>query len=178
LADRPPALSTFRKMKTGIGSHQSTGATNDEWLTPPHIIQALGPFDLDPCTPDLMPWVTARDRYTQSQNGLSLPWRGRVWLNPPYSNWWDWMDKLASHGNGIALIFARTETEAFHEKVWKRAGGVLFMRGRIHFHYPSGERAKANAGGPSCLIAFGWKNVCILETLPIPGHFVPLNTAT
>lgn len=29
------------------------------WLTPPHIIEALGPFDLDPCCPPTMPWRTA-----------------------------------------------------------------------------------------------------------------------
>ena len=32
----------------GMGSHQSANMQNDEWLTPPHILDALGQFDLDP----------------------------------------------------------------------------------------------------------------------------------
>lgn len=28
---------------------------SDIWLTPPHILDALGPFDLDPCAPDPRP---------------------------------------------------------------------------------------------------------------------------
>ena len=36
-------------MKTalGIGGHQRTRGRTDEWLTPPAIVRALGPFDLD-----------------------------------------------------------------------------------------------------------------------------------
>ena len=35
----------------GVGTHQSAAMKNDEWLTPPHVLRALGPFDLDPCAP-------------------------------------------------------------------------------------------------------------------------------
>lgn len=36
----------------------------DEWLTPPEIIKALGPFDLDPCAPINRPWSTVTQHYT------------------------------------------------------------------------------------------------------------------
>lgn len=42
---------------------------NDEWLTPPFIIKALGPFDLDPCSPVNRPWDTAMRHYTKEQGG-------------------------------------------------------------------------------------------------------------
>jgi hypothetical protein len=32
--------------RNGIGGHQSAKMINDEWITPPEIIKALGPFDL------------------------------------------------------------------------------------------------------------------------------------
>ena len=32
-----------------MGSHQSHRAQTTTWLTPPHIIESLGHFDLDPC---------------------------------------------------------------------------------------------------------------------------------
>ena len=55
------------------------------WLTPPHIIEALGPFDLDPCCPPNMPWQTAAQMVCRPDDGLAVDWTGkRVWLNPPY----------------------------------------------------------------------------------------------
>lgn len=55
------------------------------WLTPPHIIEALGPFDLDPCCPPNMPWRTAAQMVSRPDDGLAVDWTGkRVWLNPPY----------------------------------------------------------------------------------------------
>ena len=162
--------------KTGIGGHQRgfRGKT-DEWVTPPEIIEALGPFDLDPCTPSVQPWPTASARYSPSDEGLSQAWSGRVWLNPPYGpDTGLWLEALANHGNGIALIFARTETEMFHRFVWQRADSLLFLKGRLHFHDIHGRRAKANAGAPSVLIAYGKTNTSALESCGISGHLVYL----
>jgi hypothetical protein len=36
-------------MTGGMGSHHSAAAGTHVWLTPPHVVDALGPFDLDPC---------------------------------------------------------------------------------------------------------------------------------
>lgn len=55
------------------------------WLTPPEIINALGPFDLDPCCPPTMPWRTAARMVHWPNDGLKVDWTGQcVWLNPPY----------------------------------------------------------------------------------------------
>lgn len=156
----------------GIGGHTSPncGAT-DSWVTPQRIIEALGPFDLDPCQCDPQPWPCATTGYTQEQNGLSLPWSGRVWLNPPYSSAAKWLEKLADHNHGTALIFARTETEMFQEFVWNRATGILFLWGRLFFHHPDGKRAKGNSGGPSVLIAYGENDAEKLKTCGLPGAY-------
>ena len=106
-----------------------------------------------------MPWQTAAKRYTAQDNGLIQPWEGRVWLNPPYGREIDaWMEKMALHRNGIALTFARTETVIWHQHIWPIADAILFIRGRLNFHKPDGTRAKANAGAPSALIAYGIEN--------------------
>lgn len=147
-----------------LSSHQSARMKNDEWLTPPSIIVALGEFDLDPCAPASVPWSTARRYYTRKDDGLSKAWHGRVWLNPPFgAEAVKWLRRLAAHGNGIALVAARTETRAWYECVWGVADAVCFMRWRPHFHYVTGERAKANSGAPIALIAYGADNAAALR---------------
>jgi hypothetical protein len=155
----------------GIGTHQSAAMKNDEWLTPPHVLSALGSFDLDPCAPVIRPWPTAREHYSEA--GLDKPWRGRVWLNPPYgSETAQWMERMATHDNGIALIFARTETAIFFPWVWARASALLFLRGRLHFHFVDGTRAKANSGAPSVLVSYGVDNAHVLARCGLPGKFL------
>lgn len=158
-----------------MGGHQSAAMISDTWLTPPEIIHALGKFDLDPCCPPVMPWPTAERMLNERDDGLSAEWEGRVWLNPPYSREAvKWLRRLAKHGQGTALIFARTETSWFFETIWNAADAVLFLEGRIHFHKADGTRAAANAGAPSCLVAYGEKDAVILKTCGIPGHYVAI----
>lgn len=129
-------------------------ANNDEWLTPPDLLRSFGPFDLDPCAPVSRPWPMAKNHYTRNENGLVLPWNGRVWLNPPYGrHTFEWLGRLAEHGSGLALIFARTETVGFHEQVWNKARAVFFFRGRLCFHYVTGERG-GPVNAPSCLVSY------------------------
>lgn len=157
-----------------IGGHQSACAMKDEWLTPPHVLAALGPFDLDPCSPINRPWPTAAKHYTVEDNGLCQPWHGRVWCNPPYGTQAaHWLHRMAQHGNGVALIFARTETRMFFDHVWARADAVLFIEGRLHFHHVDGRRAEANGGAPSCLVAYGEENAQALQRCGL-GRFVAL----
>ncbi|CAM5607670.1 hypothetical protein RLIN73S_03691 [Rhodanobacter lindaniclasticus] len=106
---------------------------------------------------------------------MTAEWAGRVWCNPPYgAEASRWLDKLATHGNGIALAFARTETAMFHRHAWSRAHGMLFLRGRLAFCDRAGKPAAANAGAPSVLIAYGQRNAEVLARCDLPGHFVQL----
>lgn len=165
---------------TGMGGHQSARMVKDEWLTPPEIIAALGPFDLDPCAPINRPWEMARSHFTIADNGLMREWFGRVWMNPPYGTptiVGPWMRRMAEHNRGVALIFARTETELFFETVWGRASALLFVKGRLHFHHVDGTRAAANAGAPSVLIAYGHEDAAALRDCSIAGQFVDLRRA-
>ncbi len=156
-----------------MGGHQSQRADKDEWLTPPRILAALGTFDLDPCAPIVRPWNCARRHFTKEDDGLSQPWEGRVWLNPPYGTQTGlWLSRLIEHGNGIALIFARTETMDWFNHVWEKAAGILFIKGRLHFHHVNGDRARVNAGAPSALIAYGNENAEVLRSCGIPGSYV------
>ena len=146
-----------------LSSHQKSGG-HDEWLTPPEILKKLGRFDLDPCSPIDRPWDTARAHFTKEDDGLSKDWIGRVWLNPPFGREAaKWIRRMAEHGNGIALLPARTETAMFYDSVWDQAWAICFMKGRPHFHYVTGLRAKANSGAPICLIAYSESDVYALR---------------
>lgn len=142
----------------GIGGHErpNKGET-DVWLTPLHIINALGAFDLDPCGESFH--KTAKNIYTE--NGLEKEWLGRVWLNPPYSQVEKWLTRLAQHGSGIALVFARLDVKWAH-KIIPMADSVFFPKGRLHFLTKTLQK-KGNAGAPSMFLSFGeipnWHNL-------------------
>jgi hypothetical protein len=154
----PPAEGLY----LGMGGHHATRGKTAEWYTPPHIFEALGiRFDLDPCAPvGGVPWVPAARSLSAADDGLSQPWEGRVWLNPPYGPATaTWVRRLAAHGDGIALVFARTDTTWFHETA-PAASALCFIAGRLTFvpqtpDMRSDTRTNFNAGAPSLLMAFG-----------------------
>ena len=139
-------------------AHTRNERTSDSWITPRWLLERLGPFDLDPCACDPQPWPCAARCFTVKDDGLLQPWSGLVYCNPPYGDATSaWLERIAIHGNGIALVFARTETRMFFRAVWGRARSLLFLQGRLAFHRPDGSapRPGANSGGPSVLIAYG-----------------------
>lgn len=144
------------------------------WLTPPEIVAALGPFDLDPCAaPSPRPWTTAARHIELPDDGLASEWRGRVWLNPPFGpHTGQWLRRMAEHGNGIALVFARTETAMFRSWVWPHADALMFLAKRPHFYRPDGTRAAGNSGGPLVLIAYGKENADALRASGLAGALV------
>jgi hypothetical protein len=158
-----------------LGNEATVSAT-DVWLTPPHILEALGPFDLDPCASENRPWDTASQHYTIKDDGLTQAWSGRVWCNPPYGpKMGPFLEKLATHpGGGVALVFARTETRAFFDNVWDKATAILFLKGRLKFHKPDGE-VGGTAGSPSVLIAYGEADAEVLKNCKLSGKYIRVN---
>lgn len=160
--------------------HHSGRNTSDIWLTPPDVIEALGgpdSFDLDPCAPFRSRVRTARRAYSHVfWDGAALPWFGRVFLNPPYSRpaYTRFLERMADHDQGVALIFARTETRDFFDCVWERAAGLLFLRGRLKFLRPDGSLGIGNSGAPSVLCAYGAEDADALAFSGLDGQFVPL----
>lgn len=155
-------------MPTGraMGSHHKPNkGVTDTWLTPLDVIRKFNDygthFDLDPCA---FPGHQTADRLIcEPENGLAAEWKGRVWLNPPYSNVQEWLEKLERHGNGIALVFARTETK-WAQWALQRARAVLLPAGRFTFLKPDGSKPVGNAGAPSMFLSFGFT-----PNWPFPG---------
>lgn len=130
---------------------QNTGDT--EWFTPPEIVEAarrvLGEIDLDPAsTREANIVIKAKVFYTRHDDGLTKPWKGRVWMNPPYAHPLveHFVDKLAASVRAgavpaaIALVNNATET-AWFRVLSNVASAVCFPAGRVKFWHPQKETA-------------------------------------
>lgn len=126
----------------------------------------------------MMPWHTATVMISPPDDGLSMTWSGRVWLNPPYgSQLKTWIERLSNHGNGIALVPSRTEVESwFWPFIWEKADAIFFFRGRLYFNRPDGSR-EGNAGHGSVLAIYGRKNIAAVKRSGIAGRIVELSVS-
>ncbi len=146
-------------MKTRL---TNSNQPNDTWLTPPALLNALGPFDLDPCAADTMPWATAAKMIAPPNDGLAASWAGRVWVNPPYSDPLPWVHKFLAHGDGLMLVPARSPETKWGQAILTGATGVLFLKGRLLFHYTDGSQSKGK-WLPNMLVAAGIDNFKCLQ---------------
>jgi hypothetical protein len=71
-------------------AHMPQVGASDDWLTDPLVIQALGPFDLDPACPSKMPWQRAATMWTKADDSLNRDWDGFVWLGCQVGQPWQW----------------------------------------------------------------------------------------
>jgi len=145
-------------MGTGGFTHE-VGPYNEnvEWYTPRSVFDALGVrFDLDPCSPgEGKSFVPAAKHYTVVDDGLSQPWGGFVWCNPPYGvQTGVWLRRMAEHGNGIALVFARTGTGWFQE-VASTCSSLVFVAKRIKFISAKTGEPAGSPGADSVLMGWG-----------------------
>jgi ParB family chromosome partitioning protein len=138
--------------------HVAHATGNPEWYTPIEILDAartvLGEFDLDPASSDRAQVnVRATTYYTKEHDGLSKPWAGRVWMNPPYAK--DvvnlFTEKLASHHESgdvtaaIVLVNNATETQWF-SRLAAVASAICYPTGRVRFLEPDGTPGRPLQG--------------------------------
>ena len=148
---------------------------SNEWYTPKSIFDKLkintcfdcdsNFFDLDPASNcDANKIVNAKKYYSleNGQDGLQEEWKGKIWLNPPYSiHTKDWLEKaievgydLDSNNQIYALVFARTDTKWFQE-VATQFQVMCFIKGRIRFINGETLKESSSAGAGSLLLSIG-----------------------
>ena len=138
-----------------MAAYEAAGET-DEWYTPAYIFEALGErFDLDVASPPSGPLHVPADRW-YSEESLSRPWAGFVWMNPPFGHQSTkrlWLRRFFDHGDGIALLPDRTSAPWWQEAA-PLASAVLFVSPKVKFIRPDGSIG-AQPGTGTTLLAAG-----------------------
>lgn len=142
--------------------NQTSGAY--EYYTPQEIIEAarrvLGYFDLDPASSVAAnKRIGAKQFYTESDDGLSKPWFGKIWMNHPFGKKSNprWIGKLvASNQNGfvpeaLCLTYACTSEKWFQPLLFRPQ---CFLCPRTNFILPDGKVKKGVTKG-SVVTYFG-----------------------
>lgn len=129
-------------------------SASDMWETPKDFFKKLDQefhFNLDVCA--VSENAKCATYYTPEQDGLSNPWYGMCWCNPPYGReiikWVKKASESAKDGATVVMLLpARTDTKWFHEYILGKAE-IRFIRGRLKF-----GNSKNSAPFPSMIVIF------------------------
>jgi DNA N-6-adenine-methyltransferase (Dam) len=137
---------------------RAEGTGNNEWHTPEKYIElaraVLGTIDLDPASSRIAQrTVKAKKYFSIADDGLTKPWRGRVWLNPPYSpkEIAAFVAKLcAEFADGhvtAAIMLTHNYTDSgWFQKAAALAASLCFPGTRIRFEDPDGVPCSPTQG--------------------------------
>jgi DNA N-6-adenine-methyltransferase (Dam) len=138
---------------------------DDEWFTPRDVIKAaratLGAIDIDPAShPHPQSWIRARTFYTKADDGLSRPWKGRVFLNPPYSR--DLLGRFvakllaelkAGNVSAAVLLTNTSSASAWYHDALAACSALCTPRGRVRFERT--DEVRTSPRHDSTLFYFG-----------------------
>lgn len=136
-----------------------------DWRTPRDLHEAIkrrwriAEYDLDAAASAEN--ALASKFYSEADDGLSKPWNGLVWCNPPYGRAvGKWVKKALEESKRDEcllvhmLINARPDTSWWHDYV-TQASEIIFLRGRVKFLHGLTGKPVAGSTAPSAVIAFG-----------------------
>jgi len=119
-----------------------------DFYTPSIVIEAvrqvMGTIDLDVASCHVANKVVkASMYYNVNEDGLSSPWSGKIWCNPPFGAWGKWVEKtLTEIASGrVTEMCLLGPTRAMTNKgitpVWKKFTLVWIPCGRFEFSGPN-----------------------------------------
>jgi len=162
--DEQAAVTGRTMERLAKGAHQLiTSSQSVEWYTPADYINAarsvMGGIDLDPASnPEANKVVQAGTYFTAEMNGLSRPWFGRVWLNPPYgAACAAFIERvvrsyaLGEIDQAIVLVNSNSNDTQWFRPLWDQL--LCFSYGRVNFYGPNGQESGPTHG--SCFVYFG-----------------------
>jgi hypothetical protein len=161
--------------------HVTNNSGNNEWYTPVEVIElarsALGGIDLDPASSETANFnVQALQYLTKDDDGLSQPWQGRVWLNPPYehplvADFCEAACRAYRAGRiDAACILTNNATETrWLQSLFSEASAVCFVRGRIKYLNAAGEPDNTPLQG-QCITYLGMQPNTFIEAFSALGE--------
>jgi DNA N-6-adenine-methyltransferase (Dam) len=124
-----------------------TLSDSPEWFTPKIVFQKMAvEFDMDVASPgsSFVPWIPVKRHLTKAEDGLTTPWEGFTWCNPPYGlrkGMQKWIDRFVDHRNGVILLPGYTYTQWWQEFV-QQTDCVLFVLSKLQFISPVSRNGK------------------------------------
>lgn len=153
---------------------------SNEWYTPPEYVDRaralMGRIDLDPASCEYANdnGVHAVAIWTQADDGLTQPWHGNVWCNPPYGKQVPaWVDRIISaHATReidacCLLVNATTDVQWF-QRLWDYP--ICFLEGRVPFYNDKGDDPAPTHG--SVIVYFGDDIAGFASSFGDIGHIV------
>lgn len=176
--DRPPFWHAYAE----VTGEKSTGeklvaSDENEWYTPARYLDAarevLGAIDLDPASSaEANKRVKAGTIWTADDDGLEQPWRGRIWLNPPYGGLAEkFTQRLVAEyaaqsiDAAILLVNAHCTDTKWFQPLWDQP--LCFTDHRIDFEAPARREKKTTSTHGSVFAYFGQNPAKFAE------HFTP-----
>ena len=131
-------------------AHVSNNSGEEHWYTPHHLVEAArramgGVIDLDPASCEVANGIVQAAQFFDAEtDGLSQPWAGRVFLNPPYTRGLvdQFVQKFVDEpiDQGVILVNNFTDTSA-GQTLLRQCSAVCFLGGRVAFINQDGEEA-------------------------------------
>ena len=132
-------------------------SATDNWSTPQDFFDKLNDefhFALDVCADENN--HKCEHYYTKEIDGLSRPWIGTIWCNPPYGRKiGEWVRRAyissqIGSATVVMLLPARTDTRWFHDYIYNKSNiEIRFIKGRLKF-----GGCKNSAPFPSMVVIF------------------------
>jgi hypothetical protein len=168
-----------------IGHYRAMGSGSVEWFTPPEIVgrvrAVLGEINVDPASCDKAQEIVQAARYyTVYDDGMTQPWYGRVFLNPPLgiphvANFTGKFIAEYTAGNmsaGVMLTHASSDAAWYHQLL-DHADALCIVRGRIRFLGADGRECGAPPQGQS-IFYIGPDPATFAQKFAEVGRTVPL----
>jgi hypothetical protein len=173
-SDRPSFWTAYAEV-TGEKPRIARSTGEHEWYTPPKLVEAaravLGTIDLDPASCEVAQRVVKAEQFfTAEEDGLSKPWGGNLWVNPPYTcglvN--RFVAKLCDHVEAgdvpAAVLLTNNATEtAWSQRALRLAAALCFSAGRVRFLNPELKPVQTPLQG-QVVIYFGGDTAAFVRT--------------
>jgi ParB family transcriptional regulator, chromosome partitioning protein len=148
----------------------------------PLIRRVLGEIELDPAScAEANKVIQAKNYYSIAEDGLTRPWFGNVYLNPPYKNMRKWVDKLLVEFNGktidqvILLSNPSTDTSWFAwlcSRYNRTTSVFCCVEGRIEFPSPDETLTVNQPRSPSMFTYLGDNKTLFHDVFSSVGQII------